>query len=1236
MEVNKLNDVNIGYVGENGIKSVPFAFSEWVEEVGEGGSISLLVKRSMDSIAYPVILAVEGYVATWNITSTDTAYNGCGIAQLTYAVDEKRKKSAIFGFQVNNSIADSSTPPNPYESWLETLTDLAAETQENAESASRSASDASGFANDASGYADNASGFANDASGYADNAREFAGSARGYVYQANDYAKDAEAWAKGTKGGSEVDPSDSTYHNNSKYYAEQASGSATQAGNSASASAGSASEAEGYKNTTKGYMDTAEGFKDNASSSATSASNSAEDSEAHAKGTRNGVAVGSTDPAYHNNSKYYAEQAREIVDELTIDDELSDTSEHSVQNKVITEALSTKAEVDGAYENFTAGNAEQIISTVLDEDSEIFNYRTSGGSSDIGNRKYLSVTGGSIVWNQQTPDTEAVNTVSGDIVTVTDAKADDAERLVVEFAPQQDLHGQEYPYPAGGRKNKINVQDYSQSFTNIYYIDKGTGFVLTADETYTFSATVDCSINSFTMSVGVGNNGAYRADILTKTNLTSGRVSITFTPTADKLELYNELYFRIPRFGTPQTGTVSVTNIQLELGSTATDYAPYSNICPITGWTGVNAYVSPTLDAQDGTTYPVSWTSQGTMYGGYVDVVSGELVATWGKLTYDGSEDESWKTYNTYNGFYIIEPTMKQGSDLQGGISNWLKRAPWGQTGFRLGSGNNSYIYVIGITNTFDDVSDLETWRTYLDNTPLELIVPLAEPITYQLTPTQVTTLLGENNVWSDAGAVTLDYVSTHKHHTLQSGRKYLTQIGNTASMVAGTGQEVSAECGVDNVHDLTQMFGSAVADHIYSLEQSTTGNGVKYFRSLFPKKHYPYSANRIESVQVASHDVVMFNQWDEEYLEGYYTNTGAFTSNNTQLCTKNKIAVLPNTTYYFKAGSRTEGTNVGGAVCYYDADETFIERVSQTVGTFTTPNNCHFIHVNFGTVYGTTYNHDICINLSWSGYRNGEYEPYRKISYPLDSSLTLRGIPKLVSGKVVYDGDKYEADGTVTRRYGVVDLGTLTYSKSSVVTNGFVATKGMPSNFPVAPNTTYIPNWVCTKYLVTSNVGIEGASIDKYITFRVSNLNKGVIIKDSTYESLYTNNDMASFKTAMSGVYLIYELATPTTEEAEPYQHMQIVDDWGTEEFVDANANRGFSMPVGHDTQYMQNLRDKLQHLPSPTASNGIYLISQTNEEMSLIPYVKELPTAPSSNGTYVLKCTKNGSTVTYSWVAE
>jgi hypothetical protein len=44
------------------------------------------------------------------------------------------------------------------------------------------------------------------------------------------------------------------------------------------------------------------------------------------------------------------------------------------------------------------------------------------------------------------------------------------------------------------------------------------------------------------------------------------------------------------------------------------------------------------------------------------------------------------------------------------------------------------------------------------------------------------------------------------------------------------------------NLIDLTQLFGSTIADYIYSLEQATAGAGIAYFRKYFPNDYYEYS----------------------------------------------------------------------------------------------------------------------------------------------------------------------------------------------------------------------------------------------------------------------------------------------------------------------------------------------------------------------------------------------------------
>ena len=52
---------------------------------------------------------------------------------------------------------------------------------------------------------------------------------------------------------------------------------------------------------------------------------------------------------------------------------------------------------------------------------------------------------------------------------------------------------------------------------------------------------------------------------------------------------------------------------------------------------------------------------------------------------------------------------------------------------------------------------------------------------------------------------------------------------------------------------DLTQMFGSTIADYIYTLEQGTKGAGVAWLNTngFFSKPYYPYAAASLQSVEL-------------------------------------------------------------------------------------------------------------------------------------------------------------------------------------------------------------------------------------------------------------------------------------------------------------------------------------------------------------------------------------------------
>lgn len=195
--------------------------------------------------------------------------------------------------------------------------------------------------------------------------------------------------------------------------------------------------------------------------------------------------------------------------------------------------------------------------------------------------------------------------------------------------------------------------------------------------------------------------------------------------------------------------------------------------------------------------------------------------------------------------------------------------------------------------------------------------------------------------------------------------------------------------------------------------------------------------------------------------------------------------------------------------------------------------------------------------------------------TYPLDSSLILRGVPKWdsVEGAMYYDGDQYTSDGRVTRRYGIVDLGDQTWYAVDGREGGFRFPPQIAAKKAI--NATTPANVLCPKY-VTSGTGsavMASGNIGIDATWGY------VYLMDSAFAS-YTVDQV---KAALSGVFLVYELATPATDPAAPYTGTQWVEAGGTEAFIDAGTETGrVAVPVGHDTFYPTDLRGKIERLPS------------------------------------------------------
>lgn len=104
------------------------------------GTAMLLVRRPSDTSAYPAVISQDGDIITWTISNVDTSFKGHGECELFWYVDGGLAKSVIWDVTILRDIGTADgTPPDPYETWLDTLTDLSGETLVNAQAAEAAA-----------------------------------------------------------------------------------------------------------------------------------------------------------------------------------------------------------------------------------------------------------------------------------------------------------------------------------------------------------------------------------------------------------------------------------------------------------------------------------------------------------------------------------------------------------------------------------------------------------------------------------------------------------------------------------------------------------------------------------------------------------------------------------------------------------------------------------------------------------------------------------------------------------------------------------------------------------------------------------------------------------------------------------------------------------------------------------------------------------------------------------------
>ena len=358
----------------------------------------------------------------------------------------------------------------------------------------------------------------------------------------------------------------------------------------------------------------------------------------------------------------------------------------------------------------------------------------------------------------------------------------DIQKLVLGIDPMQDLHGYDNPWPAGGGKNKLpprtiaelQALNTSGTWSGNTYTHNGVSFACSVEDGYVNTLTLSGTATAF------ARFDFYRREDFAQfsgmimnwyTQYISG-VSITIqgsdspwttyvaSPGTDRtIDTIDNSTCNL--FVSVQANTVISSPLPMKpmirLSSVAdSTFAPYSNLCPISGFTGLNVYVSPTQDVQDATVYPISWQNEaGTVYGGTLDVTKGVLTVTHNGV--DGGSLTWVKEVTNYRTFTALANDAFYNISLATIISSSYKST----SNSASSASDDNYVWIrssgvgteIAVKDTSKSGLTEAQFQTALSG--VQFVYELATPLTYQLTPQQIATLHpGINNVWCDTGPV--------------------------------------------------------------------------------------------------------------------------------------------------------------------------------------------------------------------------------------------------------------------------------------------------------------------------------------------------------------------------------------------------------------------------------------------------------------------------------------------------
>lgn len=342
-----------------------------------------------------------------------------------------------------------------------------------------------------------------------------------------------------------------------------------------------------------------------------------------------------------------------------------------------------------------------------------------------------------------------------------------------------------------------------------------------------------------------------------------------------------------------------------------------------------------------------------------------------------------------------------------------------------------------------------------------------------------------------------------------------LSAVGRTAGIITNTYNTALSMFDLTNgtdmsgiklrvlIRDLTLIFGSGN-------EPSTVAEALAQLPSLGQNNAYDAGSlvdTTLTGVEARGRNLIDWSAITADAFvrsaDGEVQSYGSGDVNATDY-----IPVVGGSSYFL--GGFTS-PNYGNSGAIYDINKNFIGTISHYMDLqpITIPANGAYVRLSLWLANFSNAENSAYFTLNSNPHA---FTPYKTDTLSLSTPVTLKSAGSIAEVLDVRTGKK-------TRSIGSVDLGTLSWIGS----NGEFYVLDADSWIKLPEENTEAGNIICANYVTKSYT--EAADKTIFTTWKSAGV-KGLFVRDSSY------SDATTFKSAMNGVYLNYELATPLSDE--------------------------------------------------------------------------------------------------------